>query len=89
MYRFSKSKINEFRKSLYNIKNQKNVSTPEIKETEKNLFELEKGLSSLRKYCDYDDTEYRGIRDIGNLFNGNLFDEIDEHYYKPAKTKCF
>ena len=33
-YGFSKSKINEFRRSLYNIKNQKNLSTPEIKETE-------------------------------------------------------
>ena len=68
-YRFSKSKINEFRRSLYNIKNQKNLSTPEIKETEKNL-ELEKSLSSLKKYCNYDDTEYRRIRDIGNIFNG-------------------
>ena len=38
---------------------------------------------------DYDDTEYRGIRDIENVFNGNLFDEIetDEDYYKPTKTK--
>ena len=34
-YELSKSKVNKFRKSLYNIKNQKNVSTPEIKETEK------------------------------------------------------
>ena len=34
-YGFSKSKINEFRRSLYNIKNQKNLSAPEIKETKK------------------------------------------------------
>ena len=32
---FSKSEINEFRRSLYNIKNQKNLSAPEIKETKK------------------------------------------------------
>ena len=32
--RFSKSKIKEFRRSFYNIKNQKNLSTPEIKETD-------------------------------------------------------
>ena len=51
-YRFSKSKINEFRRSLYNIKIQKNLSTPEIKETEKNLLELEKSLYNL-KYYDY------------------------------------
>ena len=70
-YGFCKSKINEFRRSLHNIKKQKDHSTPEIKETEKNLLELEKSLSSLEKYFDYDDTEYRGIRDIENSFNGN------------------
>ena len=86
-YGFSKSKINEFRRSLYNIKNQKNLSTPEIKETEKNLLELEKSLSSLKKYYDYDDIEYRGIRDIGNLFNEVALNKIDKDYYKPIKTK--
>ena len=34
-YRFSKSIINNFKGSLYNIKKQKNLSAPEIKETEK------------------------------------------------------
>ena len=48
-YGFSKSKTNEFRRSLYNIKNQNNFSIPEIKETEKNLLELEKSLSNLEK----------------------------------------
>ena len=62
-YGFSKSKINEFTRSLYVIKNQINLSAPEIKETEKTLLELEKSLSSLKKYYDYDDTEYRRIRD--------------------------
>ena len=81
-YGFSKSKINQFRGSLYNIKNIKNLSAPEIKETEKNLFELEKSLSSLKRYYDYGDTENQGIGDIKNLFN-----EFDEDYYKPIKTK--
>ena len=81
-YRFSKSKISEFRRSLYNIKNQKNLSTPEIKETEKNLLELEKSLYNLKKHCDHDDTEYQVIRDIKNLFG-----EVDEDYYKPIKIK--
>ena len=53
-YIFSKSKINEFRRSFCNIKNKRNLSTPEMKETEKNLLELEKSLSSLKKYYDYD-----------------------------------
>ena len=62
-YGFSKSQINEFRRSFYNIKDLKNLSTPEIKETEKKVLELEKSLFSLKKYYDYDDIEYRGIRD--------------------------
>ena len=65
-YGFSKSKINEFRRSLYNKKNQKSSSTPEIKETEKNLLELEKVFLVLRKsfkYFDYGETEYWRIRD--------------------------
>ena len=33
-------------------------------------------------YYDYDNTEYRGMRDIRNLF-----DEVDKEYYKPIKTK--
>ena len=82
-YRFSKSKINEFRRSLYNIKNQKSLSAPEIKEAEKNLLELEKSLYNLKKYYDNDDnTKYNGISDIGNLSG-----EVDEDYYKPIKTK--
>ena len=40
--------MNEF-SLFYNIKNQKNVSASEIKETDKNLHELEKSLLSLTK----------------------------------------
>ena len=39
-------------------------------------------FSSFKNYYDYDDTKYQGIRDIGNFF-----DEVDEDYYKPIKTK--
>ena len=39
-YGFSKSKVNEFRRSLYDIKNLKSLSAPELEETEKNFFEL-------------------------------------------------
>ena len=76
-YGFSKSKINEFKRSLYNIKNQKNLSALEINETEKNLCELEKNISSLKKHYGYDYIEYRGIRDIGNLFNKVVLNKID------------
>ena len=64
---------------VFITKNLKNLSTPEIKETEKDL-ELEKSLFRLNKCYDYDDTVYRGIRDIGNLF-----DEIDEDNYISIK----
>ena len=81
-YRFSKEKIYEFRRNLYNIKIQKTRSLSKIKETKNIFLELEKSLSSLKKYYDYDDIEYQGIKDIRNLF-----DEINEDYYKPTKTK--
>ena len=89
---FSKSKVNEFRGSLYNMKNKKNLSAPKMKKTEKNLQELEKSLSSLKKYYDYDETKYREIRDIENLFNRNLLNrvapnKIDKDYYKLINTK--
>ena len=53
-----------------------------IKETKNIFLELEKILSSIKKFYDYDDIEYQGIKDIRNLF-----DEINEDYYKPTKTK--
>ena len=81
-HRFSKSEINEFRRSLYNIKNQENLSALEIKEIKKSLDKFKKSLLSLKKYYYYDDAEYEGIRDIRNLFG-----ETDEDYYKPIKTK--
>ena len=48
----------------------------------KNLLELEKKLFDLKKYFDYDDNKYKGIRDARNLFDL----PIDEDYYKPIRT---
>ena len=67
-HKFSKSEVKEIR--------QKNLSTQKIKE-------IEKSLSRFKKYYDYDDAEYIGIRDIGNLFNQST----DKDYYQPVKTK--
>ena len=44
IYKFSKSKINKIRRSLYDIKNPKNLFWSKIKEIGKNLLELEKNL---------------------------------------------
>ena len=60
----------------------KNLSESKIKKIKNNLDELEESLSKLKKYCDDDDIEYRGIRDVGNLFNQS----VDEDYHKPIKT---
>ena len=78
-YKFSKLKIKEIRKNLYEIENEKNPSESKIKEIEKNLTELEKNLSKTKKYYGYDDIEYRGRRNVRNLFDLS----IDEDYYKP------
>ena len=75
-HKFSKSEIKEIRKNLYEIESKKNLSTQKIKE-------IEKSLSTLKKYHDYDDAKYIGIKDVGNLFNQST----DKDYYKPLKTK--
>ena len=80
--RFLKPKIKEIRKKIYGIENKKNLSASKIKEIEKNLSALEKSLPKSKKYYDYDDTEYKGIRVIGNLFNQS----IDEDYCKPIEN---
>ena len=67
--RFLKPKIKEIRRNLYEIENKKNLSKSKIKEIEQNLIELEESLFKLNKYYDYDDIEYKGIRDVENLFN--------------------
>ena len=37
---------------------------------------------TVKKYHDYDDIEFKGIRDVKNL----LPLSIDEDYYKPIRT---
>ena len=51
----------------------------------KNLLELEKNLFELKKYYDYDDIEYKGIRDVQNFFTLS----IDEDDYMPIRTSGF
>ena len=68
--------MKEVWRNLYEIENKKNLSKSNIKEIEENLYELEKSLSKLKSYYDYDDIEYKGIREVGNLFNQST----DEDY---------
>ena len=78
-YKFSRLKIEEIRKNLYEIENERNPSESKIKEIERNLTELEENLPKTRKYYDYDDIEYRRIRNVRDSFDLS----IDEDYYKP------
>ena len=82
-YKFLKLKIKEIRKKLYEIKNEKKPSKSKIKEIERNLTELEENPSKTKKYYDYDDIEYRGIKNVRDLFDLS----IDEDYYKPIIAK--
>ena len=83
-HKFSKSKINEIRRNLYEIENEKNIFTPKIKGkgVRKNLLELEENRFKPKNYYDYDDTEYQGIRDVKHLLDLS----VDEDYYKPITT---
>ena len=80
-HKFSKSQINEIRRNLYEIENKKKLFALK-KEIERNLLELVENLFRPKKYYDYDDTEYKGIRDVKDLFDLS----IDEDYYKPIIT---
>ena len=82
--RFLQPKIKEIRRKLYEIENKNNLSKSKIKEIEQNLTELEESLFKLNKYYDYNDIEYKGIRDVANLFNGV---STDPDYSRPTKTK--
>ena len=79
-YKFSKSELKEIKTNLYNIEKRKRIST---KTSNKYLDELDNKILKLEKYHDYDDHEYKGIKDIKNLFKPS----IDKDYYKPVLVK--
>ena len=91
-YRFSKPQMKEIRRNFYDI-NTPNLSKPQIKEISENLLELEKSLSNIKKYRSQDDFEHKNLREVRNLFNNVVFNEIafnqsiDEDCYKPVTTK--
>ena len=91
-YRFSKPQMKGIRRNFYDI-NTPNLSKPQIKEISENLLELEKSLSNIKKYRSQDDFEHKNLREVRNLFNNVVFNEIafnqsiDEDCYKPVTTK--
>ena len=79
-YNISKSELKDIKRTLYNIEKRKKISS---RKTSKYLDELDKRILKLDKYHDYDDYEYKGIKDIEELFKIS----IDKDYYKPKLTK--
>ena len=79
-YKFSKSELKEIKNNLYNIEKTKQFDS---KNTNKRLNELQKKLFELEKYRDHDNYEYKGIKDIKDLFKLS----IDDDHYKPILVK--
>ena len=79
-YNISKSESKDIKRNLYDIEKQRKIS---LKKTSKYLDELDKRILRLDKYRDYDDFEYKGIKDMENLFKIS----IDKDYYKPKLNK--
>ena len=69
---------------LYEIEKKKNLSDNEKEEIYDHLVKVVKTLNKKEKYKyhDYDDIDYYGIKDIENLF-----DNVDDDYYKPILIK--
>ena len=64
-YKFSRSELKEIKNNLHNIEKRNQF---ESKETNKYLEELDKKILKLDKYHYHDDFEYRGTKNIQNLF---------------------
>ena len=79
-YNISKSESKEIKKNLYNIEKRNRISPRKIS---KYLDELDKKKLKLDKHHEYDDYEYKGIKDIKDLFKLS----VDKDYYKPILVK--
>ena len=79
-YNISKSESKDIKRTLYNIEKRKKNSS---RKTSKYLHELDEKILKLDRYHDYDDYEYKGIRDIKDLFKLS----IDKDYYKLTLVK--
>ena len=79
-YNISRSESKDIKRTLYNIEKRNKVGS--IK-TKRYLDKLDQRILKLDKYHNYDDYEYKGIKDIEDLFKTL----IDKDYYKPKLTK--
>ena len=75
-YKLSKSEHKDIKTKLYNIEKNKKII---LNKTTIYLDELDKKIFKLDEYRDYDDYEYKIIKNIKVLFKTS----ISKHHYKP------
>ena len=80
----TKNDREKIKKELYETENKKNLSDEEKEKIYDNLLEIVNKINKKEKYRyhDRDGLDYHGIRDIENVF-----DNIDDDYYKPILAK--
>ena len=97
--KFSKTEIKEYRKAFYNVKKYKNLSTSEIKKTNKNINKLKKSLRFKKCRSSIDSVDYEDLDIYDENYNfaddgecskigsiRTLFEEFDRDYFKPIRT---
>ena len=77
----SKSELKDIKRRLFMVENKKGLLGS--KGPRKYLDELDEKICELDKYYHDDDFNFRGIRNIQDLFKSS----IDEDYYKPTLVK--
>ena len=80
-YKLLRDELKEIKRHLYKVENKKGLLGS--KKPRKYLDELDEKICKLDKYYHDDDFEFRGIRNIQDLFKSS----IDEDYYKPTLVK--
>ena len=73
-YKLSKSEYKDIKTKLYNIEKNKKIS---LNKTTKYLDALDNKILKLDEYRDYDDYEYKGIKDTKDLFKTSI---SKDHY---------
>ena len=76
-YNISQSESKDIKRTLYNIEKRNVVG---LRKTKRYLDELDKKILKLDKYHDYNDYEYKGMKDLFKL-------SIDKDHYKPILVK--
>ena len=78
-YKLSKSEYKDIKSKLYNIEKSKKISYIYLDELDKKVLKLD-------EYRDYDDYEYKGIKNIKDLFKTSI---SKDHYKPKLVNSCY